>query len=275
MFCQKCGKQLTDGAKFCSTCGFPAPIPAPPKSKPTVKTPEPIAETAKEKTPIYYRWWLWVIVLIVAIVVVLSLTGGDKHKTETEQDITTEQHEVTSAPPQHSDVDKDPLGVLAENDENSETEIVDDDGFTAAQRELLLQESAMWGVVIGSEYQFQETMDTLGDVGGSVTIYDAYSACKSCATSMSNSFNSVYNFRDMPEAKEYVDACQTYIINMQKICEDLMEFLDENSVSAMSDAEDRLARLPQYQTSVATERISFYMANGFTMDQIDQIIAED
>lgn len=34
MFCQKCGKEIPDGAKFCSFCGAPSPEPSPRHAKP-------------------------------------------------------------------------------------------------------------------------------------------------------------------------------------------------------------------------------------------------
>lgn len=55
MYCQKCGKELPDGAKFCAECGSTA----------SAESPKPTKE--KKKKPIFARWWFWVIVIIIAV----------------------------------------------------------------------------------------------------------------------------------------------------------------------------------------------------------------
>lgn len=62
MYCQKCGKELPDGAKFCAECGSTASTEAP---KPT---------NEKKKKPIFARWWFWVIVIIIAVA---ACSGGE------------------------------------------------------------------------------------------------------------------------------------------------------------------------------------------------------
>ena len=55
MFCQNCGNQLPDGAKFCTRCGAPVasaqppapqPAPVPPQPAPPVPAPQPVALSA-------------------------------------------------------------------------------------------------------------------------------------------------------------------------------------------------------------------------------------
>ena len=68
--CPVCGKEMAAGAKACPSCG------------------------AKNKKPIYRRWWFWVLVVLV-IAAVGSAMGSEDNGTEAPQQI---QQETTGTP---------------------------------------------------------------------------------------------------------------------------------------------------------------------------------
>jgi RNA polymerase subunit RPABC4/transcription elongation factor Spt4 len=70
--CKSCGKELAKSAKTCPSCG------------------------AKNKKPIYKRWFFWLIAIII-LIFVISATGDDDETIENEaQEIQTEEKEVYS-----------------------------------------------------------------------------------------------------------------------------------------------------------------------------------
>lgn len=63
MYCKNCGKELPDGAKFCTECG-----------KTVSAEPEAKSAAKKKKKPLFARWWFWVIVIIIAVA---ACSGGE------------------------------------------------------------------------------------------------------------------------------------------------------------------------------------------------------
>ena len=63
--CPVCGKEMAAGAKACPSCG------------------------AKNKKPIYRRWWFWVLVVLVIAAVGSAMGSEDNGGTDTPQQETT------------------------------------------------------------------------------------------------------------------------------------------------------------------------------------------
>ena len=74
MYCKNCGKQLEDGAKFCSTCGTPTDNSVMQTTPAASAVVEPAAQPARKEDPkkkkksIFKRWWFWAIVIAVLLV---------------------------------------------------------------------------------------------------------------------------------------------------------------------------------------------------------------
>ena len=71
MFCQNCGKQISDGSTFCEECGAPQGA----VTQPIQPTAPFITEKQKKK-----KTALWVILGIIAFIVIIAIAtgGGDK-----------------------------------------------------------------------------------------------------------------------------------------------------------------------------------------------------
>lgn len=92
MFCDKCGKQLPDGALFCDGCGAklapapaPAAEPAPVQAAPTVApTAAPAAQAPAEKKPLNSKGLIGLaavaaaVIVVVLAIVLIARSGGGK-----------------------------------------------------------------------------------------------------------------------------------------------------------------------------------------------------
>jgi zinc ribbon protein len=92
MYCQNCGSVLSDGARFCESCGTPK-SPAPPPIPPTAGTLQRHAETKGQ--PRSKLIWL-VPAGIVVLVVIVGIIVGSSDKTPS----TAEQNPTSNAAPE-------------------------------------------------------------------------------------------------------------------------------------------------------------------------------
>lgn len=83
MKCNHCGTEFE--GKFCPNCGAPAvaDVQRGGSNDKNVQQPvnynqTPIQPTAKEKKPIFRKWWFWVIIAVVAIGIIGNLNGNSK-----------------------------------------------------------------------------------------------------------------------------------------------------------------------------------------------------
>ena len=96
MYCQHCGAQLPDTAKFCTNCGQATgkkaeTIETPQTGKSSVKTGAPQLEfndrakkSKKPKKSIFKRWWFWVLAFLVLISLVFGGGSSSSKKTPSE-----------------------------------------------------------------------------------------------------------------------------------------------------------------------------------------------
>lgn len=106
MICPKCGKEAGAG-KFCQSCGAPVAAGQPIAAEPTVAAQKnmipckscgtPMAKSAKtcpkcgakNKKPIYKRWWLWALIILVLIIIIAAAGSNDDEKTPVSGEGTT------------------------------------------------------------------------------------------------------------------------------------------------------------------------------------------
>ncbi len=214
-----------------------------------------------------------VFVFLIALIMIVSVSACGSNGAKNEETVVEEtpQNTVTSAPPQHSDADNTADETPAQN----VVDEVGEDGFTDRQRDLLLQESALWGVVRGAEYSYNTVWEKMEALENGGTLYDVYSACGSAKTALQNSWESTRNFEDMPNSDNYIRECQYYFNHMKGICENLQDYIDNDSMEALNDAQEAIQKMDSYSSAVVNERIKFYSSNGFSDEQIAQILSED
>ena len=253
MNCTNCGSPINPGEKFCTNCGSPVKIPL------TEPTPPPAVEkSGKKKKPVFKKWWFWVVIVVVVFIILAGILGSRDSGTEPQP--VAQQPETTE---------------VAETQESVNTvEEVGEDGFTDSQRELLLQESSLWGLMEGAEYQYKGVLDKVVALDNGGSLVDVYSACKSCATVMQNTWESTWNYSDMPNSSDYIKECQYYVNHIRGVCEDLMDYIDSGSTASLVDAEDGITGMQSYSEALVTARLSFYLDNGFSSDQLAAIMAE-
>lgn len=91
MYCPKCGKEIPDGARFCTECGFKIETTAKPTRPPVESvevypatqsvagnpTEEQTATNTKKSGSIVKKWWFWVIIGVVLLLVLsIALAFG-------------------------------------------------------------------------------------------------------------------------------------------------------------------------------------------------------
>lgn len=80
MFCQKCGKELIEGAVFCNSCGNPVQIQGEVTNAASTVPQNNIPNKAtaiKHSKPWYKRWWVWVIAAAVLFIILAAIGSCD------------------------------------------------------------------------------------------------------------------------------------------------------------------------------------------------------
>lgn len=97
MKCQKCGKEVNQGANFCDGCGSPL---IQEQNAPTVPyMASPVVVTSKQsKKPVHKKWWFWVLIVFLVIIVLGSFgSNGDDNNDNVTQSV-SDTEETTNEP---------------------------------------------------------------------------------------------------------------------------------------------------------------------------------
>lgn len=113
--------------------------------------------------------------------------------------------------------------------------------------------------------------DMAGLETGESTLLDVYSTCKDLKEYMPK-YSDHLDEVDDDTAEAYIKAVNNYVWNIYVVSDNLMEYIDENKMSALSDAKDGISLSSTYAIKVASERMNYLSQSGFTADEISEIM---
>lgn len=151
MFCNNCGRQNPDGAKFCNFCGAPISaqtrtnIQPPPQNARTVQPPvqgnvqpsnyhQPQQPPQKPRKPWYKRWWIWLLIVLGSLQLLSIFAGvinsgksgrkSEKSTQSTTATVSENKHSQSSATEKPTENKTEPAAI-SENDFKSSCESID------------------------------------------------------------------------------------------------------------------------------------------------------
>lgn len=191
-----------------------------------------------------FRWW-YILVALLALVVLWKLVGDDSPKTADPADGGNDSAEI------------EPVETPANAKEAAESyDLMIYTTLEMAERYL--------GVL-------QEDLNGLTD--GSATMLDVYNTCENVKQYMSQFDDHLDEVPD-EAAAAYKEAVHGYIILLWGAADSLMEYIDNQEMSDLSDAQESVEALtPQVYLAVA-ERMAYLSNAGFTDEEIQAILEE-
>lgn len=211
------------------------------------------AETTSQPKKKKFRWWYVLIVLLV--LGAIGAMGGDD---EEAADDLPQQEQEQQAPDEDS-VD-DPGETTPSPAPSKETAESNDLKIYTT----LEMAERYFGV-------FQTAINGLGD--GSATMLDVYSTCEDVKKYMSQFDDHLDEVAD-ESAEAYKDAVHGYIILLWGAADSLMDYIDEDKMSDLSDAQDSIEALTPQVYQIVAERMLYLSNAGFTDEEVQAILAE-
>lgn len=116
----------------------------------------------------------------------------------------------------------------------------------------------------------QKACSAFSDGGGSTL--DLYNIAKQAKDNQDSYFSALSDLRDKNN-KEYISACQSYVVNSQGVADDLMKYLDKNELKYASEATDAIKLSSTYSAKVVTERTNYLSSQGLSDSEISDILS--
>lgn len=240
MKCSKCGQDY-DG-NFCPNCGTPAPG---------------NADTPKKKKK--FHWWY--VLIVILILGVIGSIGGD-------------EEEDTEGQPQQKQEQQTP-DENAESDEASESSTGEAEQPPAPSKETAESNDLMIYTTLEMAERYlgvlQDAINGLGD--GSATMLDVYNTCEDVKQYMMQFDDHLDEVVD-ESAASYKDAVHGYIILLWGAADSLMDYIDDNEMSDLSDAQDSIEALTPQVYLTVSERMAYLSNSGFSDEEIQAILEE-
>lgn len=199
------------------------------------KSSEPSQKAVKAKKPIYKRIWFWLLVLCV----IGAAMGGNDEEPREEQ---TAEGQSESQSVEQEDKTLSPEEIKADAKEKN---------------------SAIYSTVLTAEASYKdllaamETGDLLESYNRSEDLDAVAGECWSQVEAQRDDLNSAY-----------IDACQDYFIQLRMMCDDLQDYLNDQKMEDLSNAQEKIEGLNGYILNLVSEQMNYLTAAGFTADEI-------
>ena len=191
----------------------------------------PTEKAPKAKKPIYKRIWFWVLVLGV---VGMAMGGGSEE------------------------------GTTAEQPDQSQTETVSASPDTKEEAEA--KDTAIYSAVLSAETKFNGLVNLM-DSGNLLGIYDG---CKETHDFAQDCWDRINDQKDDLN-EDYVDAAKMYCVQIQIICENLEDYINDQDMEDLSKAKEGIEYLNGCILDVVTQRQMYLTEVGFTTEEIEEI----
>ena len=195
------------------------------------KASAPTEKAPKAKKPIYKRIWFWVLVLGVFG---MAMGGGSEE------------------------------GTTAEQPDQSQTETVSASPDTKEEAEA--KDTAIYSAVLSAETKFNGLVNLM-DSGNLLDIYDG---CKETHDFAQDCWGRINDQKDDLN-EEYVDAAKMYCVQIQIICENLEDYINDQDMEDLSKAKEGMEYLNACILDVVTQRQAYLTNAGFTAEEIEEI----
>ena len=195
------------------------------------KASVPTEKAPKAKKPIYKRIWFWVLVLGV---VGMAMGGGSEE------------------------------GTTAEQPDQSQTETVS--ASLDAKEDAEAKDTAIYSAVLSAETKFNGLVNLM-DSGNLLDIYDG---CKETHDFAQDCWGRINDQKDDLN-EDYVDAAKMYCVQIQIICENLEDYINDQDMEDLSKAKEGIEHLNACILDVVTQRQMYLTEVGFTTEEIEEI----
>lgn len=195
------------------------------------KASAPTEKAPKAKKPIYKRIWFWILVLGV---VGMAIGGGSGESTTAEQNDQSQTETVTSS--------------------------------TDAKEEAEAKDTAIYSSVLSAETKFNGIVDLM-DSGNLLDVYDG---CKETHDFAQDCWSRINDQKDDLN-EDYVDAAKMYCVQIQIICENLEDYINDQNMEDLSKAKEGMEYLNACILDVVTQRQAYLTEAGFTTEEIEEI----
>lgn len=195
------------------------------------KASAPTEKAPKAKKPIYKCIWFWILVLGV---VGMAMGGGSGESTTAEQNDQSQTETVTSS--------------------------------TDAKEEAEAKDTAIYSSVLSAETKFNGIVDLM-DSGNLLDVYDG---CKETHDFAQDCWSRINDQKDDLN-EDYVDAAKMYCVQIQIICENLEDYINDQNMEDLSKAKEGMEYLNACILDVVTKRQAYLTEAGFTTEEIEEI----
>jgi len=85
MFCNKCGKEISNDSRVCKFCGNTV------SQQQTINYNINTANTVRTKKKVYQQWWFWLIIIFLAVGIIGTAISGDSENIATRGNINSNE----------------------------------------------------------------------------------------------------------------------------------------------------------------------------------------
>lgn len=157
------------------------------------------------------------------------------------------------------------IGSFSDNSKavNSET----------AKATAILMDKQIFDIITSSEKTTEILQDGINLVAeGQGTLLDLYDLTKKAKDNQFAFSSSLMKLNDKSN-KDYIDACQEYVINAQLIAENLLKYIDSQDLKYLSEARQRLESRTNYISQVIAERMIYLSSLGLTGEEVSEALS--
>lgn len=109
---------------------------------------------------------------------------------------------------------------------------------------------------------------------GQGTMLELYDLAKQAKSSQQSIWGSLGDLRD-DNNRDYVNACQDYVINGQMMADDLIKYIDKQEMKYLSEAKQCIENIDNYVIIAVSKRMEYLISQGFTGDEAAVILSPE
>lgn len=205
----------------------------------------------KKKKPLTRKWWFWVIIVVLVIGTIGSI-GGDDNDKDTEPSSTPEV--TPDAIPETA-----PVITLSPDEVKSQAKI--NDGVMIA------------AVYFGDNYHTALNESLGGLETGSSNLLDIYDLCEDIKDHIPD-FDNRLDEIDDDTIEDYRDIVSGYLWNYYSIADDIIDYIDNNKMASLSNAQEGIQLIPTYLNMIDEAREAYLTQAGFTVEEVAEILSQ-